>query len=295
MPTEGTTLRWYHRRALAWAASGGVPTHVAFIMDGNRRFARARKWPVERGHAVGFDALLRCLEWCLELGVKVVTVYAFSQDNFSRAPAEVEALMRLALAKFDEFLVEEGLVMQRGVKVRMWGRPELLPEDVRRAAARVVTRTATNSGEACLNVCFAYSAAEETARAARAVGSAVADGQLLASDVDYALLSQASWLRNDPPPDLLIRTSGETRLSDFMTMHVSRTKLCFLEELWPDLSFWTVLAVVLDWQRWRAAALESTNGAEAEADYDPARAKRRQAFVRRLEEQDAETWRAILQ
>lgn len=243
--------------------------------------------PVEAGHASGFDSLLHCLEWCLELGVETVTVYAFSRDNFARPKKEVDALMSLALEKFEEFLKEEGLVMQRGVRVSMWGRMELLPEDVRRAAARVVVGTAANKGVR-LNVCFAYSGIEEMVHASRSVSDGLKRGSLRPEDVDSDLITRASYLKGDREPELLVRTSGETRLSDFMMLHVSRTKLVFLDVLWPDLSLWTVLAVVLDWQRSAGHASENTRERSLESQ------ARVDSFLLEEDEKEMRAWRTAL-
>lgn len=155
--------------------------------------------------------------------------------------------MKLAMDRFHDFVKEESLVMRRGVRVRMWGRPELLPPSVQVAAARVVEATCNNNNVR-LNVCLAYSGVEEMASAARAVAEEVASGRLKQADVDAELLTKASFLGDDVEPELLIRTSGEARLSDFLMLHLADTKLCFLDVLWPELSLWNVLGVVLEWQ-----------------------------------------------
>jgi ditrans,polycis-polyprenyl diphosphate synthase len=242
-------LNWAHRQLISVCKQGGVPQHVAFVMDGNRRFARAKKLAsVVTGHEKGFESLLYALEICLALGVKIVTVYAFSEENFSRAKEEVDGLMNIAVEKFKEFLDVEQVVMREGVVVDMWGRPEILPEDVRSAAARVVLGTKDNKGGSILNVCFAYSGTEEVAHAMRRVAKGLLGGKLRVEDVSVGLISRCTYARHLPPPDLLIRTSGETRLSDFLLWHMRDTKLAFIDVLWPDLDIWHFLSCVVDWQ-----------------------------------------------
>lgn len=244
-----TQLAWHHRALLGVLRRGGVPKHVAFIMDGNRRFAQQRQQQVQKGHELGFDSLLLMLELCLELEVQVVTVYAFSEENFTRPAHEVEGLMRLASCKFGEFLEQDHLVMQRGVVVNMFGRVELLPVDVQQAAARVVMGTRTNEGKLTLNVCFAYSGVTEVHQAMRRASLGLCCGDLAVRDVTCELITALTYLGHRlPSPDLLIRTSGETRLSDFMLWHLAHTKLCFVSVLWPELSIWDLAACVADWQ-----------------------------------------------
>jgi ditrans,polycis-polyprenyl diphosphate synthase len=124
---------------------GPVPRHVAFIMDGNRRFARRRDLKIKQGHASGFDTLLRSLEVCLELGVKTVSAFAFSIDNFGRADEEVTDLMNLARDKFELMTQETETIMRHGVRVRILGQTSLLAADVQRACAQVMVTTQYNT------------------------------------------------------------------------------------------------------------------------------------------------------
>ena len=244
-----TKLSWWHRQLIAICKQGGVPEHIALIMDGNRRFARMKHLTsVVIGHEKGFESLLYSLEICLELGVKVVTVYAFSEENFSRPKEEVDGLMQMAVEKFKDFLDVESLVMQKGVIVDMLGRSEILPPQVRAAAARVILGTKDNPGRAKLNICFAYSGAEEIASAMRSIAKGLLVGKLTISDITTNLISRCTYLRDACPPDLLIRTSGETRLSDFLLWHLRNTKLCFIDVLWPDISLYHLLSCIIDWQ-----------------------------------------------
>ena len=217
-----------------------------------------------------------CLEWCLELGVEVVSVYAFSIENFRRDAAEVESLMSLAERKLDELLDSAPQLRARRARVRVLGDLGLLPARVAAAAARVAAATcgAEHAAGPRVNICLAYTSRAELAGAAAAVHAALRAGRLAAADVSQALL-EACLLTADeggcPPVALLLRTSGERRLSDFLLHQAGHALLVFQDVLWPDLSFTHLAAALLRYQR--AAA-----GLADEAD---AERKRRQTRRRR--------------
>lgn len=231
---------------LNWLSRKPVPNHVAFIMDGNRRYAKSLGLEKIQGHVSGFDKLLNILEWCLKLKIKTVTVYAFSIENFKRPKHEVEGLMSLAEEKFIEFLEHESLVMQHGVKVRILGNLQLLPKKVKRAVANVMLHTKDNSN-ALLNICFPYSSKEEITRLTQNTVIALKSGKLKGSDIDYQFLSNCLYTRGNEP-DLLIRTSGETRLSDFLVWQLRFACLQFVPVLWPDLTLWDLVWCILRFQ-----------------------------------------------
>lgn len=262
------TAKWWLRRgssdgdggadaSSASAAAAGVgtssaerqrslPRHVAFIMDGNRRFAaqqgRTHAW---EGHAAGYSSLLRVLEWCVALEVRVATVFAFSIENFKRPEAEVQRLMALAEQKFCEFLDKRALVAREGIRVRVLGDLSLLPAKVRRAAAKVMLATAAND-RLTLNICFAYTAGEEMTRTLTGAVRAARAGLLRAEDLDDDFLARCLYTR-ESRPDLVIRTSGETRLSDFLVWQANRAHLCFVDVAWPALDVWRFLRCFWDY------------------------------------------------
>ena len=189
------------------------------------------------------------LEFCLEFGIAQVTVYAFSQDNFARPKEEVDNLMLLALRKFEEFVHHESLVARRGVRVTVLSTsPHLVPPDVRAACHRVQVATAKNTG-ALLNICFSYSGTAELAQAVSLVSRAVASGEVDKTDVNEALISRVTTLATGAP-DVLVRTSGESRLSDFLLWHVADAQVLILATLWPDLSV-LLLGIVLLASAWK--------------------------------------------
>ena len=242
-------LRWVVGR---WLARGRVPQHVAFIMDGNRRWARDIGREPLKGHRQGYATMLDVLEHCGEFGVSTASVYAFSIENFKRSADEVNGLMRLATDKFDEACEQKGGLHRNGVRVRVLGDVSLLTPDVRRAVERVQRSTARNPG-ATLNICLAYTSQQEIEAAAQCSVAGVAEGQLIESDITAGLLGRCMYTDDQPPVDLLVRTSGETRLSDFMLWQTSHAHLEFTQTLWPDFTWWNLLRILL---RWRGHAPE---------------------------------------
>ena len=209
---EPSGLNWVERLACGIVNSGPIPQHVAFIMDGNRRFARTHGIEVARGHKLGYDKLEEVLRWCCELGVHGVTVYAFSIENFKRSPQEVDALMRLAEEGLREMSDETHLVQRRGVRVRVVGDLSRVSASLYGEMQRVMRMTQGNTRHT-LTVCFSYTSRNEIASAVRQLGKACADGRLLPEDVSAELLEGCLCTSGArvPPVDLIVRTSGEPR------------------------------------------------------------------------------------
>ncbi len=286
-------MNYLERLVLGTARMGPLPQHIAFIMDGNRRFATQRGRPTFEGHSEGYSSLLRVLQFCLALQeVKVVTVYAFSIDNFKRPAKEVETLMQLAQDKFTEFLKHEALVMQHDVRVRVLGDLSLLPDGVKRAAAHVMHATAGHK-RLTLNICFSYTSGEEVASTVRSVVAAAREGEILKGDIDEAFISRCLYTRGSPA-DLLIRTSGETRLSDFLVLQSNRAHLCFLDVTWPEVDVWRFLACVWDYQAHHVARAPARahdgDGQGEELDHPErvARKARQDAYLAALELRELE-------
>ncbi|XP_030637808.1 dehydrodolichyl diphosphate synthase complex subunit DHDDS [Chanos chanos] len=227
--------------------AGPMPRHVAFIMDGNRRYARKNKVERQEGHSQGFNKLAETLRWCLNLDIKEVTVYAFSIENFKRSKEEVDGLMELAKQKFYRLLEEQQNLEKHGVCIRVLGDMTLLPYDLQQVIAQAVVAT-RNHNKCFLNVCFAYTSRHEIANAVKEMAWGVEQGLIKSSDVSEALLSQCLYSSNSPNPDLLIRTSGEVRLSDFLLWQTSYSCLAFQSVLWPEYSFWNLCEAILQYQ-----------------------------------------------
>ncbi|XP_077977079.1 dehydrodolichyl diphosphate synthase complex subunit DHDDS-like [Glandiceps talaboti] len=249
---ERRTTNWFTKFCANVLKEGPIPRHVAFIMDGNRRFARKSHLHRHEGHVKGFDKLADTLEWCLDLGITEVTVYAFSIENFKRTKEEVDGLMELARQKFAKLMEEKDMIQKYGVCVRVLGDISLLPNDVQDAIADAVNFSKDND-KAVLNVCFAYTSRHEITTAIQELATGVEDGYLKASDVSEEMLEKCLYTNHSQDPDLLVRTSGEVRLSDFLLWQSAFSVLSFVKVLWPEFSIWHLFAAVLQYQQNYAA------------------------------------------
>jgi undecaprenyl diphosphate synthase len=223
---------------------GAVPAHVAIIMDGNGRWARRRKLPRPFGHHAGMTAVREAVEGSLDAGVGVLTLFAFSQENWQRPAAEIDALMGL----LEEYIAREvASLRDHGVGVRILGDRERLPASARDAIIRVEEETHGGSALA-LNLCISYSARAEIARAARRLAEQAVAGALdpaaIGEDTVAAELYTAPW----PDPDLLIRTSGEMRISNFLLWQLAYAELYVTPVLWPDFTRRDLFEAILAFQ-----------------------------------------------
>jgi ditrans,polycis-polyprenyl diphosphate synthase len=207
-----------------------VPGHIGFIMDGNRRYARQQNEPTMIGHRMGYDRLRRVLLWCYELGMEEISVYAFSMDNFSRSQEEVDYLMELAESKLLDLCVDGGFIMRNEIRVRICGEKSLLRPSLLEVIERVETKTAHHT-RGVFNVLFAYSSKHELGKA---IEQCVYTKGNKRTDWDDIV----SNLYVSRPVDLIVRTSGETRLSDFLIWQIKpdETVIVFDKHYWPDYS-----------------------------------------------------------
>jgi len=207
-----------------------VPRHVAIIMDGNGRWASARGLPRTEGHRRGVEALRRTVRAAGDLGIDVLTIFSFSSENWSRPPAEIRELMGL-LRRFVRHDLAD--LHRRGVRVRVIGEREGLDPDIRRLLDEAEELTKDNN-RLVLVVAFNYGARQEIARAARRMAAAVAAGKLAVSAVTADSLASYLDVPDLPDPDLIIRTSGEQRLSNFLLWQAAYSELVFVPICWPD-------------------------------------------------------------
>ncbi|MDP3985622.1 MAG: polyprenyl diphosphate synthase [bacterium] len=205
-----------------------VPHHIGFIMDGNRRWARGKGLPTFEGHQKGYEKLKEVGDWCFSRGVKVLTAFAFSTENWNRTKEEVSFLMNLlhfAMSKeTDEF-------MRRNIQVRLIGRAEGLPENIQIAAREMEEKTKKNE-RGLLQLAVNYGGHAEIVDAVRAI---VQKG-LRPEDIDEKVVAAHLYGSDVPPPDLIVRTSGEQRLSGFLTWQSAYSELHFTQTHWPDFS-----------------------------------------------------------
>ena len=225
--------------------NGVVPAHVAIIMDGNGRWATGRSLPRPLGHAAGMSAVREVVEGCLEAGVGVLSLFAFSQENWQRPADEIDALMSL----LEEYIAKEMLELRdQGVQVRILGDLGRLSGGARAAVDRIAAATA--GGRALvLNLCISYSSRAEITSAARRLAQEVAAGRLAPADIDEDALAARLWTAPCPDPDLLIRTSGEMRISNFLLWQLAYAELYVTPVLWPDFTRRHLFEAILEFQR----------------------------------------------
>ncbi|KAK7449756.1 cis-prenyltransferase [Stygiomarasmius scandens] len=278
-------------------ASGPVPQHVAFVMDGNRRYARMHGKQVQEGHGEGYLALKRLLEICLRLRIRCVSVYAFAIENFKRSPEEVDALMHLAESKLLELCEHGQLLDQYGVRLNVIGRTELFPDFVKAAVKKAEDATRNNS-RSILNICMPYASrdeitasVEECIRQALSAHSTDNEADVLSPmDITEDMITSnlMSTKRDSPPLDILVRTSGVTRLSDYMLWQCcENTQLHFSPAYWPDFGLFDFVPIILQWQRavWfgRKSSSVSSSYKQWEARISRGRSAERKGVGRRVE------------
>jgi undecaprenyl diphosphate synthase len=216
--------------AIAERPPSAVPCHIAIVMDGNGRWARRRGQPRSFGHRAGQKAVRAAVGWCMRKGVGVLTLFAFSSENWKRPEAEVGALMDLFLKALDKEIDE---LHKNEVRVRFVGELSAFSEALRARMQDAAIRTAGNS-RLVLNICINYGGRWDIAQAARRAAEAVARGELDADAIDENALARYCCLADLPPPDLFIRTGGERRISNFLLWQLAYTELYFTDTLWPD-------------------------------------------------------------
>ncbi|KAL6566507.1 Dehydrodolichyl diphosphate synthase cpt3 [Orobanche gracilis] len=229
---------------------GPIPEHIAFIMDGNRRFAKKKNVEQGAGHRAGFSSLTKMLKYCYELNVKYITIYAFSIENFKRRPEEVRSTMQLIQEKIEGLIEEESVVNRYGVRVHFIGSLELLSRPVRSAAERAMRATAGNS-KAVLCICIAYTSTDEILHAVERTCDEKL-GEFRDEDgcaINVGDVEKRMYMAVAPDPDIIIRTSGETRLSNFLLWQSAYSLLYSPKVLWPDIGFRHLVRGVLDFQR----------------------------------------------
>lgn len=219
-----------------------IPMHVAIIMDGNGRWATARGWDRSVGHQQGVETVRRITTAASDLGVKYLTLYTFSTENWNRPPEEVAALMSLIFTS-----LEEELFMRNNVRLRIIGDLGRLPEDVRTSLEDLTARTAENSGMT-LVLALSYSARWEITEAARKIAARTAKGELALQDITENTITKALTTSFMPDPDLLIRTGGELRLSNYLLWQCAYSELYFCDTFWPDFNEEAFYAAVADYQ-----------------------------------------------
>ena len=223
---------------------GAIPRHIAIIMDGNGRWARERHMPRPFGHRSGMKSVRAVVEASVEVGLETLSLFAFSQENWQRPSTEVSALMTL----LEEYIAREvDELRSRGVRVTVLGELDRLTPAAAAAVHRVVSETAHND-TLRLNLFISYGGRAELVRAAKLLARDAIEGRLNPDDIDEGEIRQRLFTAGTPDPDLLIRTSGEQRLSNFMLWQVAYAELYISPVLWPDFGRRELFEAILDFQ-----------------------------------------------
>ena len=222
-----------------------IPRHIAVIMDGNGRWAKERGLPRREGHRAGAESVPEVTETCIELGVEYLTLFAFSSENWNRPEAEVKALMGL----LDRFLAEKAKELDKQ-KIRLLaiGQIERLPAKTRALLDKIIARTADHTAMT-LVLALSYGGREEIVAAARSLAADAAAGTLTPADIDAALFASRLQSAAIPDPDLLIRTSGEMRVSNFLLWQISYAEIVIVKKFWPDFRRKDLIEAVQEYQR----------------------------------------------
>ena len=242
---------------LAAAKEKPMPVHIAIIMDGNGRWAKQRKLPRIAGHHEGMKTVRKTTLFASRLGVEVLTLYAFSTENWKRPKREIDFLMKLPGEFLSTYLPE---LIANNVKVEMIGSADLLPAHTKEAIERAIRDTASNDGMV-LNFAMNYGSRFEISEAVKKIAVQLQANEMALSEITEETISNAMMTHHLPDPDLLIRTSGEVRLSNFMLWQLAYAELAFTDVLWPDFDEDTMLTIIEDYQQ-RSRRFGSLEGNE---------------------------------
>ena len=207
-----------------------LPKHIAIIMDGNRRWAKARGLTTKDGHKAGSKNLDNIATFCNEIGIKYLTVYAFSTENWKRTQEEVSALMFILKANLDSMLRKLDL---KNIKIRVIGEKENIPPDIQKKIDKLVEKTKNNTG-LVLNIAFNYGGRAELVHSTKVIAEKVKSGEIDIEDINEKLISDSIYTAGQPDPDLMIRTSHELRTSNFLPWQLTYSEFYFPDKHWPE-------------------------------------------------------------
>ena len=219
-----------------------IPQHIAIIRDGNGRWATERGKPRSYGHQAGVETVRRITSECTRLGVKYLTLYTFSTENWNRPETEIAALMGLVLSS-----LEDEIFMKNNVRFKVIGDIERLPAEVQRKLQETIDHTANNTAMTMV-VALSYSARWEITKAMKDIAQKALDGQLSVGDITEDTVSQSLTTASIPDPDLLIRTGGELRISNYLLWQIAYSELYFCDTFWPDFNEADLHKAIADYQ-----------------------------------------------
>ena len=221
-----------------------LPVHIGVIMDGNGRWAKRRGLPRSAGHQAGADTLKKIVTECNKMGIKYITVYAFSTENWKRPKEEVDFLMNLLMSYLKD---AERTLAGENVVIRAIGSRDELSQEMREQILKTENFTKDNSG-IVMNIALNYGAREELVKATRDICERVTSGEISVDDIDADMISDNLYTKGQPDPDFIIRTSNELRLSNFMMWQASYSEFYFTKRLWPDFSISDLYDAIIEYQ-----------------------------------------------
>lgn len=221
-----------------------IPEHIAIIMDGNGRWAKKKGFPRVIGHKAGMGALKEVVRTCSDIGVKILTIYAFSTENWKRPKDEVGFLMSLLVEYMKKELME---LHQNNVRIKILGDMDILPSDTKVEIERALELTADNNGLQ-FNIALNYGGRVEIVNACKNIYRDIKSGKIKESEVDESVFQKYLYTGDDPDPDLIIRTSGEKRISNFLLWQLAYSEFVFVDRLWPDFNRESLIEAIAEYQ-----------------------------------------------
>ena len=222
-----------------------LPKHIAIIMDGNGRWAKLRNQPRVFGHREGAKSVRKVVEAATRLGIDNLTLYAFSTENWNRPKHEIKTLMKLLVSALKR---EMGLMKKNNIRLNAIGHTDMMPENVQYELQEVLDETKTNTG-LVLTLALSYGARQEIQRAIQEISHKVKNNIISVENVDEDIINKHLYTQNLPDVDLLIRTSGEVRISNFLLWQIAYAELYFTEEFWPDFNETSLHKAIADYQK----------------------------------------------
>lgn len=222
-----------------------MPRHIAIIMDGNRRWAKAQGKPASFGHKEGAKTLEKIVRYANKIGLEYITVYAFSTENWKRAEDEVKALMLLLQNYLDDYSKRADT---ENIRVKILGDISALSDGMQKSIIKCMERTKANTG-VTFNIALNYGGRNEIVKAVKEIASQVEEGKIKANEINEEMISEHLYTKNEPDPDLVIRTSGELRLSNFLPWQSVYSELLFVQKNWPDFDEEDLDNAIIEYQK----------------------------------------------
>lgn len=222
-----------------------MPKHIAIIMDGNRRWAKSKGMPASYGHKEGAKTLEKIVRYCNKIGLEYITVYAFSTENWKRAEEEVNSLMMLLQSYLDVYSKRADT---ENIKVKILGDITVLSSGMQKSIKKCMERTKNNTG-VTFNIALNYGGRDEIIKAIRKISEKVKNNEIQIDDITEEMVSNNLYTKGEPDPDLLIRTSGELRLSNFLPWQLVYSEFLFMDKNWPDFEEEDIDKAIIEYQK----------------------------------------------